>query len=104
MSILNYFRRKDSASKGIFLPDPTVKSANTCVGDLAFGPASKHRKVTAHTYDAKTRAHIGKYAPYHGPQAGVRHFTKLRGHNVPRVHSEEFFLRCLLHTIKFHMD
>ena len=71
MSILNYFRRKDSASKGVFLPDSTVESANTCIGDLAFEPASKRRKVTPHTYDAKRRAHIGKYASYHGPQAGI---------------------------------
>ena len=42
MSILNYFSRKDSVSKGVFLPvlsNPKVESANTCVGDLAFEPA-----------------------------------------------------------------
>ena len=51
MSILNYFRRKDSASKGIFLPvpsNPTVESANTCVGDLAFELASKQKSDIAH--------------------------------------------------------
>ena len=91
MSILNYIRRKDSASKGVFLPDPTVESANTCVGDLAFEPASKHRKVTPHTYGAKTKAHVGKYASYNGPQAGVWHFTKLHGHNVPESTARNYF-------------
>ena len=48
MSILNYFRRKDSTSKGIFLPVPgndTVVSANTCVGDLASEPPNKRRRT-----------------------------------------------------------
>ena len=93
MSILTYFRRKDSASKGVFLPvpsNPTVESANTCVGDLAFEPASKRRKMTLHIYDAKGRAHIGKYASYHDPQAGIRHFTKLRGHDVPESTARTF--------------
>ena len=61
MLILNYFRQKDSASKDVFLPvpsNPSVESANTCVGDLASKPASKCRKVIPHTYDAKTRAQI----------------------------------------------
>ena len=41
MTILNYIRRKDLTSKGIFLPVPgndTVANANTCVGDLASEP------------------------------------------------------------------
>ena len=58
MSILNYFRRKDSISKGIFLPVPgndAVASANTCVGDLASKPPNKRRR-TPHSYDAESRA------------------------------------------------
>ena len=64
MSILNYFRRTDSASKDIFLPVPrdgevlsseTVESANVCVEDLASQPASKHRKTTQYTYDVNCK-------------------------------------------------
>ena len=86
MLILNYFRQKDSASKDVFLPvpsNPSVESANTCVGDPASKPVSKCRKVILHTYDAKTRVQIGKYTSHHGLQAAVWHFTKLCGHNAP---------------------
>ena len=44
--------------------------------------------MTSHIYDAKTRAHIGKYASYHCPQACVRHFTKL---SVPESTARNFF-------------
>ena len=46
--------------------------------------------MTLHIYDAKGRAHIGKYASYHGPQAGIRHFTKLCGHDVPESTARTF--------------
>ena len=99
MLILNYFRRKDSASTGVFLPVPsgegvlstaTVESANSCVGELASEPPSKRGKVTQQTYDPKTRAQIGKYAAHHGPQAVVRHFSKLRGHSIPESTTRKF--------------
>lgn len=46
--------------------------------------------MTPHTYDAQTRAQIGKYASHHGPQAAVRHFTRLRGHAVPESTARKF--------------
>ena len=69
LSILNYFRRKDSTSKGIFLPVPgndTVASANTCVEDLVSKLPNK-RRWTQHSYDAESRANIGRYAYYQVP-------------------------------------
>lgn len=65
MSILNYFCRKDSASRGVFLPTAeteTIASANECVGDLAScAPTKKLRKTTQKKYDPKERAAIGLY-------------------------------------------
>ena len=83
ISILNYFRRKDSASKGIFLPVPgndAVASANTCVGDLVSEPPNKRRR-TQHSYDAESRANIGRYAYYQGEGArpGLKYHVRLMG-------------------------
>ena len=93
MSILNYFRRKDPATKGIFLPAPTSESiacANAVVSNLGEeAPPSKKRK-TPQRYDGSTRAQIGRYAYLHGPQAAVRHFTKLRGHVLPESTARKF--------------
>ena len=98
MSILNYSRRKDSASRGVFLPTAanthkteTIASANECIGDLAScEPAKKRRKTTQQEYDPKERAAIGKCASLHGPGAAVRHFTKLRGYTVPESMTKKF--------------
>ena len=93
MSILNYFRRKDPATKGIFLPAPTSESiacANAVVSNLGEeAPPSKKRK-TPQRYDGSTRAQIGRYAYLHGPQAAVRHFRKLRGHVLPESTARKF--------------
>lgn len=93
MSLLNYFKKKDPVTKGIFLPAPTSESfasANASVSRLAEeAPPSKKRK-TPQRYDGSTRAQIGQYAYLHGPQAAVRHFTKLRGHVLPESTARKF--------------
>ena len=50
MSLLRYFKRKDPASEGIFVPvanDGATVSANVCVGDLASEPPSKRSDSSA---------------------------------------------------------
>ena len=102
MSILNYFRRKDSADNGLFLPAPQhgseedlpceiIESANSAVGELASDePAPKRRKTTIHTYDAKVRAQISKYTSQNDPQAAVNHFSKSCGHKIPESTLRKF--------------
>ena len=72
MSLLRYFKRKDPASEGIFVPvanDGATASANVCVGDPASEPPCKRSKTHQHSYDAKTRAQIGEYTYNNGPAA-----------------------------------
>ena len=95
MSLLRYFKRKDPASEGIFVPianyGATV-SANVCVGDLASEPPSKRSKTHRHSYryDQTTRAQIGEYTYNNGPAAAVRHFSMLLGYCIPESTTTKF--------------
>ena len=93
MSLLRYFKRKDPASKGIFVPvanDGATASANVCVGDLASEPPCKRSKTHQHSYDAKTRAQIGEYTYNNGSAAAVRHFSMLLEHRIPKSTTRKF--------------
>ena len=101
MSLLDYFRRKDTTDQGIFLPAPkeggplpshAVECANLCVADLGseIEPRAKRRKTIQHAYSAETRAQIGNYASHNGPQAAVKHFPGICGHRVPESTLRKF--------------
>ena len=98
MSLLRYFKRKDPAIEGIFVPvvpvanDGGTVSANVCVGDLASEPPSKWSKTHRHSYryDPTTRAQIGEYIYNNGPAAAVRHFSMLLGYRIPESTTRKF--------------
>ena len=95
MSLLRYFKRKDPASEGIFVPVPNegaTESANVCVGDLASEPPSKRSKTHQHSYqyDPTTRAQIGEYTYNNGPAAAVHHFSMLLGYRIPESTTRMF--------------
>ena len=98
MSLLRYFKRKDPASKGIFVPvanDGATASANVCVSDLASEPPCKRSKTHQHSYDAKTRAQIGEYTyiqQWSGSRRSPYFYVAWAPH--PRVYDEEVS-RCV---------
>ena len=98
MSLLRYFKRKDPASEGIFVPvanDGATVSANVCGCDLASEPPSKLSKTHRHSYryDPTTRAQIGEYTYNNGPAAAVRHFAMLLGYRIPESTTGSFEMR-----------